>query len=535
MVPFEAVAAVATFFLAFAVGTVRAQADEDGEKSSIYARGDLIAINPQQSTVIFIVVIVLSTAFEYALEKLMELKNRYKRTIVLAVKEEITCIAFTHMLLLWISFSFPLSPHWRIVLQFVAVCLIYMTFAYIISISVIIVLLSKRMSQWRSFEWASLLMVSQHDKKQQLFKMCRQVFITMLPFEMQGDPDENLNDEQRQSDPNAMLIYSSIMTVVERKFMKTFTDFDPVTWIGLALVITLNGFRAVTVVSLDKSEELTRIAQSLSFIGTGYLIMLACIGLHLMLFRRLYGMLFTRAAEDGGSISKAKRTPAQREEDIRRHSRALYFGSLPYTIQVFKIILLSMCWYVALLIVGIFFVLWRDFEFYALLLYVISVIPPIVVVMLLPSTMVHTLMCACIGVEFNPDIVRKLVDGELDINDQDVEDGDGVEDEDNAGWAGIAQPGVDREAKRESAQRLRRAANRAAGATTRADEEGADLPDEWDGPTVSLHDSATEPVTGSPAKLMGVRPVLNQPKYNTRSKRPVFDDSALLRRNVEFL
>eukprot|EP00672_Neobodo_designis_P027233 CAMPEP_0174837888 /NCGR_PEP_ID=MMETSP1114-20130205/7053_1 /TAXON_ID=312471 /ORGANISM="Neobodo designis, Strain CCAP 1951/1" /LENGTH=546 /DNA_ID=CAMNT_0016071975 /DNA_START=44 /DNA_END=1684 /DNA_ORIENTATION=- len=522
--------AVAVLWLCAAATPAQAQTTSGSiaeERSSIYSSGDLILVNPQQSTAIFLTVIVLSTAFEYALEFLMAIKNRYQRTIVLAVKEEAMTLSAAHMLLLWGSFSFPLALRWHTQLQFVAMCLLYMVITYLATVTGVVVLLARIMSAWRTFEWSAIAADAQHDKDQQLFKMSRQVMLTMLPFDVPGaDPDLAADDEARGENPNAVLVYSSLLTVIERRHLKTLTDFTPLTWIGLALLITVNGFRAVTVDSvggLDESGK--RIAQALAFIAMGYLMLGGLLLFQHLLYRRLNQVMFARAAQNGGAISKKRRTATQREADREKHRKVLFFSSVPSTLQIFKVFWLGIIWYVALLIVGIFRVLWRDFEWFALMIYVAAIVPPIGCVYLLPWAQVYAVMAASVGAEFDPELVRGILAGDIDVNDHDVAD---VDDDDGAGWAGIADSAVAEGATH--AEIVDRALDEEQ--QQRAEAEPA-MPDEWDGPTISLHEAAApEQVQGSPPRVVGVRPVLNDvgARFDTRPKRAVFDDAAVLRR-----
>lgn len=528
-------------------------------RSSIYASGDLILANPMQSTAIFLTVIVLSTAFEYILEFLMDIKNRYQRAIVLAVKEEVVCMAFTHMVLLWASFSFPFTTHWHTVIQFVAVTVIYMAFTYIFMTASIVVLLSRRMSSWRTFEWSAISAISQHDKSEQQFRLARQVYLAMLPFDVPGaEPSgggrDGGNDEDGDGDnvddPNAALLFSSVLTVLERKHVQSFTDFTPVTWIGLALLITVNGFRAVTVVSIGLGDEGTRIAQSLSFIATGYAMALALFVMSSLLFRRGYSRLFGRAAKNNGCINPAKRTAAERKSDADEFKRVLFFSNVGHTMQIFKVFWLGLIWYSAHLVVGIFYVLWRDFGWYSLILDAIAIVPPLLALVILPGCFVCAILTAAIGADFDPRIARAVLDGDIDVNDHDIPDEDG-DAADGSGWAGIASSGVDFSDPAEGALKdddetdgravspdPSQPGQRRLGASQQQTRDNEpELPDEWSGPAVTFHDGSPDPPTTAPTKVLGVRPVLNDRSlaWNVRQRRPVFDDTALLRRDADIL
>lgn len=475
--------------------------------STIYAQGDLILVNPQQSTAIFVSVLVFSTLFAYLMQWLMGVRNRYQRSIVVAIKEEVTCMTVAELLLLWATFSFPLSDQWKSVIQFVALCLIYMALYYSIAVMTVTVLQGRQMNKWRLFEWAKLGADATHGRDEQTLKMCRHFYLSMLPFDVGADPS-NLDEDL---DPNAMILFTSAMTMIERRHMKAFTDFTPLTWLGLFFVITVNGFRALTVGTVGLDTTSLHIAQSMTFIALcGYGTFLVFIVASQTLLSRLFRNLFNKAASNGGTISQTKLTDEQRTADVEEMTKCLFFRSIPATLQIFKVVLLSQVWYLSMMTVGIFYVLWRDLGWYSLIIFPIAILPPVVTVLIYPTALTRTMMCCVVGVEFDIKAARGILAGDFDVNDVELTAAEihGVDDD------------AELIAKADEHMHKKRAQNDDA-------DSDLDLPDEVQGVTVNLH-SGTQ-IHTSPSKVLGVRPVLNERTYVVTNNRPVFDDTANLR------
>jgi hypothetical protein len=154
-----------------------------------------------------------------------------------------------------------------------------------------------------------------------------------------------------------------------------------------------------------------------------------------------------------------------------------------------------MVWYCATFLVGIVYVVYREAGWYAILIYAFAAVPPALCVWLTPSAVYVCFMCAALGECFDAAVVRKMLDGDIDINVQNASDDDS---DDGAEQATVA-------------------ADRAAAARA----ETVELPDEWDCEVdATLHEGAVD-LAAAPTNITGVAPVLNRP-YLVRNKRPIF-------------
>ena len=453
------------------------------EFRSIYSNGDLILVNPQQSTAIFVSVIVFSTLLEYVIERIQQAKNRYVRTIVLASKDEITNMGFVTMVLLFVAFSFPLAASWRVVSQWVVMCLTYMAFGYVFMISVILAMMSLRVGKWRVFEWARIEADAHHSSSEQLFKTAREYFVLLVRATIPEHSDR-LED-------SSLVTFSSYLARVERRHLADITDFSFKTWFGLGLMIIVNGARALTAATIQSNKNLIQV---LTYIGiTGYGTLILYLIAHGFFQRRFRNYLFQQIVSvQNGTVPELDRatTPQQ----------CFFFRSMTASLEVFKVTQLCFMWYIAVQIMAYTYVAWIEVEWFALLIYLGAAIPVIAFLYIYPWTLNLIFMCQALGTSYDADLVRRLLMEEVAASDSDSdEDSDGeFDDEEEA----------DKKKKK-------------SGSAGILDAELLAVEDEWTGPDVTLHSSVPEDQApkGEPAKLVGVPPAN---KFQHKPSRPIF-------------
>lgn len=506
-------------------------------RASIYANGDLILINPQQSTAIFISVIVCSTGLEFLFEILESQTNRYIRVIYKSVKEECTVLGLSELVLLFIAFSFTgLSQTWRIVIQWVAMCLLYMACAYTIFVSVVMIFLKLNAKAWFTFEWARLDADVYHTSNEQLFKLARRYFTSRLVDVIRERFKKNVAEIPA-------VAFSSYITHVEKQYLRMMLDFSMKTYGGLAFVIVLNGSRSITVATIAQAN----IGQIISFMAVvGYGIVLAQFIVKLILERRLRQFLLLQTNSE-----TAKR-------DLGAES-CLFFTSASATFEVFKIFFLSMMWYTAVFIMCYLYTSWAAVGYYCILMYIFAIIPPILFCLQLPWC--FTLVVWCAGLVGNLDSrgIDLLLKGVSALNDDEESEDEKATaeakqrakqgDNDNDEQA-LDDDFEDPRQKRnrphptehgESTHELE--SHRFRETTTGGGSNGVVVgqetkhtnffgevedtdwtADEYNGPRLTLHDSVPEELAprGEPERILGVLPVHIKKEWQVKALRPVF-------------
>lgn len=489
---------------------------------SIYSNGDLILVNPQQSTVIFLSVIVSSTLLEWAIEVMGGHPNKYIRIIFFAVKEEATCIAFTEMVLLFVAFSFDLSRQWRVVIQWVVMCLLFLVFAFTIMVTVVVMLLRVQARRWRTFEWAKIEADATHDTHEQIFKLSRAYFLHKVM--------QKLSDCGVRTTEIPLVAFSAFIGRVERRLIPGVLDFTLRTWAGLGLVIVLNGARSVTAASVTSRSTLVQILTFVFIIGYGILVAYAAV--HLLLTRRLRQFMLTFAVQLERGETEIKSSSQSTAKVAKNTQQCLYFRSPGATFELIKVLMLSMVWYVAVLIMAYVYVSFSEVGWYALLIYAAAAVPPVVMTYKLPWTLNVVTICVALGDDMEnrtgEDVSRFLAS----VADSDSEQ--------EGGGGGDANGGVDGRGNDTASMApigipvgmdLRSLGTSSPARDIDDDDTivgpgaGAQPADEWTGRDITLH-SLTPPdhqPTGDPQRLMGVPPSESlAKKFEKRQSRPVF-------------
>jgi hypothetical protein len=513
---------------------------------TIYSNDDLIVVHPIQSTVLLICVIVSSTVIEYLFERVSSDRNIYVQTIALAAKEEIVGIAFAEMLLVLLAVSVNFASDWRTNILFVALLLVYMTFGLLGYFVFLAFRIKALLQQWRDFEWARIENDSEHNTSERTFKLAKQVFMSLLPdaltdaiaSRMQGGDEMRMLAESGQAtqdgiDSQLLLMFFSSYTARTCKMqLRDVTDITPMTWLGLGFFVILNGLRAVTVSSIPGSSSLAHV---LSYIGCiGFVPLAVLLAAYGIVNRRISSFVLKVASQD----DIADRAAAQAEA-----SRCLLFGSCVRTMQIVKIVSLTQVWYICMFGVGFSYVIFRDISWYALLIYVFAIIPPIVCALIIPHFIHLTFMGGSLSEHFDVAAIKKMFDGTIDPNDDEIEDddddalddmvdesklasrssgnpnlavsrsiGSGVDDDDHAGAAG----GQD-----VSAKRRRNAANGGGDSNGRGNK--ATFDDEWEGEEIRLNAKSTA-ASSDPRRNLAPPDISVSTQFVVRQPRPVFDD-----------
>ena len=376
---------------------------------NIYANDDLILVNPQQSTAIFLTVIVASTVLELFLGTVAKRRNLYYLMMVQAIKEEITVIGFCIMSLQFAGSSFPeLSPTWKTVAAWVTASFVYISFMYVGTVIFLAPQMKRRAQMWRTFEWARIDADSHHSATEEIFKLSRRFFVQELSNHFRQEGEELTNIP-----PVALSSYTYFRSI---EGLKEIFDFSLKTWLILGLFVLINGMRTITIDSLGGS---TVLPQTITFlIIIGYLVLLLQFVLATVLERRLRQFLIKQLSPDS----------YKGESDAMS---CLFLASSGATYELTKGFLLTIMWFFVYFMLAFLSASIKDMG-YISILFVFLAIPPPIGVLLLTPWIIHTVcVCEALSAKNRESAIEHLEGGcvVLDEVDDDVlaiEDADGI-------------------------------------------------------------------------------------------------------------
>ena len=378
----------------------RAAAKESATSTDtdIYSNDDLILVNPIQSSAVLLCIIAASTLVELALGRFSRVRNRYARVVYRAGREELTVIGFGVMSLQFVVNSFPsVSTNWRIVVEWVAVCLVYMGILYVILAAVVVFSLKLRSKAWRTFEWARIDADSHHGLSEQVFKLARRYFVTEIARRLSETGSELVSIPP--------VAFSSFCSLLECGNMKELLSFSIKTWLVVGVLIFVNATRSMTIASLDEDATLVT-AHIVSFILIlGYLVLALHAGLVLFLQHRVRA--FTVSQLD----------PATHDSEADAPRRCLLFGSERHTLEVAKALLLSAMWYTCVFAMCFAYMAWDEYGAVALLVYVAAAAPPVLMVASTPFMINLVTFCSAMSVARRDEAIAHLAGGGIVFED----------------------------------------------------------------------------------------------------------------------
>lgn len=486
---------------------------------SIFADGNLILVNPLQSSVIFLCIIVSSVALEFIVGKVDFMTNKYLKVALSLFMEEVMVIGFVEVCLLTVRSAISnIGETMELEFNVVALTLVFMALLFGIISSALAVKLQSKGRDWRNFEWGRLEADAQHSTVEGLFKHGRTYFIILLRRSMRS------NQTIREIPAVA---FSVFLGRVEKKYLRVIFDITFMSWGGLGIMVILNMCRSLIV----GTNQLIWEVQSF-IVLVGYGTATASAILAFIVSRRLKRFLkeaiTAHQAVDAVVDARVTQLPAD---------GALAFNSFGATLQLYKVFHLIMMWYLAMYVVVEAKLSYDGHGWYCILVAVEALIPVVVFYVRYPTSVFVPLIAVALGRHVNEDAIEGLKKG-CNLDDSSSEDDDIDEDErceKIAAAAGATQrmdavrmgPAVSRPLPSSS---MATAINQQGGTIRlRHDDDDERIPcdDEVDDDFGTFHDGVPEdqaPPPGEPPRVMGVPPTnaMQKRKWNVKTLEPVF-------------
>jgi hypothetical protein len=487
---------------------------------SIFADGNLILVNPLQSSVIFISIIVSSVALEFIVGKVDFMTNKYLKVALSLFMEEVMVLGLVEVCLLTARSAISnIGPTMELEFNIVALTLVFMALLYGIISSALAVKLQSKGRDWRNFEWGRLEADAQHSTVEGLFKHGRTYFIILLRRSMRS------NQTIREIPAVAFAVF---LGRVERRYLRVIFDITFLSWGGLGLMVILNMCRSLIV----GTDRLIWEVQSFILL-VGYGTATASAILAFMVSRRLKRFLKDAIAAHHVTDAVVDARVTQLPAD-----GALAFGSFGATLQLYKIFHLIMMWYLAMYVVVEAKLSYDGHGWYCILVAVEALIPVVVFYVRYPTSVFVPLIAVALGRHVNEDAIEGLKRG-CNVDDSSSDDDDDIDEDDRfekiAAAAGATQrmdsvrvgPALSRPLPSSS---MATAINQQGGTIRlRHDNDDERIPcdDEVDDDFGTFHDGVPEdqaPPPGEPPRVMGVPPTnaMQKRKWNVKKLEPVF-------------
>lgn len=415
---------------------------------TLLTMGDLILRNPMQSTGIFFIIIFCSTGLEYVFELLQSQRNAYLRNIIHSTKEELAAVAFSQMVLIFLSLVVGFSETARSVVLLATLMIVYICLNFSIYVVMVNVLQSRRSKEWSTFEWGRLERDALHTKQEALFKAARSVFLRRAKC---GARVRAALSDGKEGPTSVMpVLFASYLGHVERSYLKESFDFTWVTWTALIGIVIADGLRSIAVNSTSGKGDVaaTQILTFVFVIGWGLLLLLLAARYfqtrRLSQYVRQWNLIGTFADVTSANPSSGSGSSPDNSYNGERklHSghdadtkpvktdgefsdkllENFYFNSVSGALSVFQVLMLGMLWFSCVFTVGMVHLSWITFGWPAIFIYAAAAVPFFTAVFhVLPNALTDVFIVAAISCDFDDDLVTRSVNGEYDLRQLEAE------------------------------------------------------------------------------------------------------------------
>ena len=395
--------------------------------SSIYASGDVVLANPIESTTIVLVVVIVLSIVEFAIDSASSAPNKYFRLMFNVIMQEVMVIGVLVISLIFTETVYAWPVDWVFTLKWSMMCLFVMILIFVGQILLLILISRLAAKRWASFE--SLEMDSQTDLKgwQDQYKRSFVRFVESM--------------EAYGYTASLGVKYSEYLGKAMRRNLFGMTDLSWVSWAFLATVVVLNGLRVEATMKISQIgienivPELSmkqRIINYASFVViVGYGVLTFFLLIYRMLINRLDDFLRGSPGIDRGAIVNDDGTVRRRERlyvpndsggvgpltrplisaDALDDSRSYLFRrSLQATLELMQTVLLLHEWYLATFALGFAYQIVMELTVaWTVVFLVFAAAPTLTIFLLLPRAMLAVTILGSLGTSLDENAVQYFI------------------------------------------------------------------------------------------------------------------------------
>jgi hypothetical protein len=374
------------------------------ELPTIYRSGDLVLQNPQETCIIFVAVILISALLEFSLQRISGIDNKYARTLVTTMSQEVTIIGVLALLLMFTVSVIPkriITPLYVNLFSWANMSLFFMATFFVLNIVAQFFVAALSYRYWKSFEEGRM----DSDEAERLgfferrFKLCYTRYAIQL-------------EKKAALSPSALPFYEYVSTTLRKQLVRA-SNLSYRTWLSLSVVVLANLLRTMLTPFVDKTED-SEFYNALMYVGVvGW-------GTFLV-FGVFFGLLQYRLLKYAVGDLKPPRG------DPRVY---IPFGTPKRSVEFLQVIIMTINWYLTLFVtgnakqIGSISTKWKVGVVYALF-----AIPLLSIIASLPWVFYSIAMLTTIGGMKTNEAQRmaKVLKGEADASsDMDSDEDEGI-------------------------------------------------------------------------------------------------------------
>lgn len=213
---------------------VTAAPPPETELPTIYRSGDLVLQNPQETCIIFVSVILVSALLEFSLQRVSNIDNKYARTLVNTMSQEVTIIGVLALFLMFTVSVIPqrfITPLYVSLFSWANMSLFFMATFFVITVIAQFLWAMVDVRLWKTFEEGKLdnEEVASLGYRERVFRQCYDLYRLRL--------------EQKASlAPTALPFYEYNATTLRRQLVRV-GNLSYRTWLSLSVVVLANLLR----------------------------------------------------------------------------------------------------------------------------------------------------------------------------------------------------------------------------------------------------------------------------------------------------
>jgi len=296
------------------------------ELPTIYRSGDLVLQNPQETCIIFVSVILISALLEFALQRIGNVSNKYARTLVNTMSQEVTIIG---VLALFLMFSVSVIPRRLITPLYVSLfswanmSLFFMATLFVLTVISQFLWAAVDARLWKSFEEGRMDSeeLGALGYRERIYKQLQDLYRIRL--------------ERRTGIPATSLPFYEYTSTTLRRQLVRVSNLSYRTWLSLSVVVLANLLRTMLTPFKKRTEEhiFYNALMFVFVIGWGtFLVYAAFVALQQ---RRLLKYAAGELVPDEGDAT-----------------RLLPFGTPKRGLEFLQVVVMTFNWYVTLFITG---------------------------------------------------------------------------------------------------------------------------------------------------------------------------------------